>query len=170
MKTLSARILLFLLTGLILHTFTPTFVLAEKADEDFSRNGQSETVVQERGAGLSNKNAPFWFERGSLYATYGNGAAAVASFKKAIAVDPEFAEAYFNMGVVYGEMGAYQKALDAINHAISFKPETGRYYYGRGWNYLRSGSTEQAMTDIRKAAGLGDLEAKKYLENIAPRN
>lgn len=44
--------------------------------------------VEPVGAGkLTEKDARYWFEKGSLYATYGNKNAAIKAFEKAISLD-----------------------------------------------------------------------------------
>jgi len=125
--------------------------------------------VTGQAAESAEKDARSWFEKGALLATYGNSNAAIRAFKKAIAIDSGYTEAYFSMGVVYGDMGDYPSAIAAVNQAIGNEPENGRFYYGRGWIYQLSGVMENALADFRKAAGLGNPEAVKYLEEIATR-
>ena len=114
------------------------------------------------------KKAGYWFRKGSLCATYGNDRAAIAYFKKTLALNPGHRGAYFSQGVSYGQLGQHQKALEAIDRAIALEPENGHFYYGRGRVHLLSGNSHQAMLDFKKAAELGDEDAQFYLGEIPP--
>ena len=118
-------------------------------------------------AGLSDvKKAGYWFRKGSLCATYGNDHAAIAYFKKTLALNPGHRGAYFSQGVSYGQLGQHQKALEAIDKAIALEPENGHFYYGRGRVHLLAGNNDQARLDFKKAAELGDEDAQVYLGEI----
>jgi len=115
----------------------------------------------------SDKNADYWFEKGSLCATYGNDRAAIKYFQKTIELDPNRSEAYFEQGISYGQLGEFDKGLALINKAIEMQPQNGMYLYGRGRLYLLSGEKETAMQDFNKAAELDDEDARSYLEHLA---
>lgn len=110
----------------------------------------------------------YWMEKGGLYAAYGNEDAAIESFQKALELDPENPDAAFSLGLAYADKGNYGKALDLINRALSAKPENGNYLYGRGWVYLQENRHEKAMEDIARAAELGNADAIRYMDGIAP--
>lgn len=112
----------------------------------------------------------YWLDKGGLFSVYGNQKAAAEAFQKAIDLDPQKSEAYFNAGVVFAEMGEYRKALDTMNRAISLDPENARYYYGRGWIHILQHNRELGLSDMRKAAERNSADARKYIEEIAPRH
>ena len=116
----------------------------------------------------NSKSAEYWFRKGSLCATYGNDMAAVAYFKKAVALNPGYKGAYFSQGVSYGQLGQHAQALAAIDKAIDLDPDNGLFYYGRGRVHLLSGNQDSAMQDFKKAAELGDEDAQLYLGEITP--
>jgi tetratricopeptide (TPR) repeat protein len=115
----------------------------------------------------SGKDADYWFEKGSLCATYGNDRAAIKYFQKTIALDPNRSDAYFEQGISYGQLGEFDKGLALVNKAIEMQPQNGMYFYGRGRLYLLSGEKEEAMQDFNKAAELDDEDAKSYLDHLA---
>lgn len=117
-----------------------------------------------------NGDAGYWFEKGGLYSAYGNEKAAIESFHKVLALEPDNMEAAFNLGISYAEKGRYDNALDFINRALSRHPEKGVYLYGRGWVLLKEGQREKALDDIRKAAEIGNPDAVRYINEIAPRS
>lgn len=70
-------------------------------------------------ASPEDKDARDWFEKGGLYAAYGNEDAAIKCFQKVLELNPDNTEAAFNLGLVYAEKGEYEKALDFINKITS---------------------------------------------------
>ena len=114
------------------------------------------------------KKAGYWFRKGSLCATYGNDRAAIAYFKKTLALNPAHKGAHFSQGVSYGQLGQPQQALAAIDRAIALEPGNGHFYYGRGRVHLLAGNSDQALLDFKKAAELGDEDAQFYLGEIPP--
>ncbi len=113
---------------------------------------------------LTEDDPRYWLNQGLLFATYGNDKEAIKHFKKSIHMDPENPSAYFNLGLSYSGMGEYEKAIAAISRAIALSPENGDYYYGRGWVLQFSGDQAAGFTDIQKAAELGSMDARTYLE------
>jgi len=116
-------------------------------------------------AGVQSMDSTYWLNQGAICYTYGNPKAAIAYFKKAIELDPGNASAYFNMGICHGETGQYQEAISCINKALEINPENGSYFYGRGWVRLLFGDKDKALKDFRRAAELGDSDARAYLQD-----
>ncbi len=56
---------------------------------------------------------------------------AIASYKKAISLKPDFAEAHCNLGLLYKESGQLNEAIASYHRAISFKPD-----YAKAHRYL----------------------------------
>ena len=106
----------------------------------------------------------YWFDLGGLFATYGNYMAAVEAYQKALALNPNMHQAFFASGVAYMEMGNQDEALNRINRAIDLAPQVAHYYYGRARVILLSGQPTQARDDFRKAAEMGDPDARAYLQ------
>jgi len=125
----------------------------------------SAKTSQTAAASAEHRDPNYWFQKGALCATYGNNQAAVNYFGMAIALDPGHSGAHFSQGVSYGQLGNYTRALAAINRAIEMRPRNGLYYYGRARVYLLSGEKANAMADFRRAADLGDEDARIYLKN-----
>lgn len=106
----------------------------------------------------------YWIDRGALYATYGNYKAAVDAYQKAMELDPSLSMVFYNLGLAYAEMEAFDQALANLNKAIMMSPRNSRYYYARARVLLLSGKQERAGHDFRKAADMGNPDAKAYLE------
>ena len=65
--------------------------------------------------------------------------------------------------ICYAETGEYEEGISSINKAIEITPEKRSYFYGRAWSYLLAGNKEKAVVDLKRAAELGDSDAKAYL-------
>ena len=145
---------------------------SDKKIEPEIPKGLPENTVEkeetEKTSGVMIKDADYWFNKGVLFAVYGNEKAAIASFKKAIELAPQWSGAYFQLGVAYGEIGEYDAALKSIDRAIELDAKKGAYFYGRGRVLLLSGNYLKAQEDFKKAAALGDKDAMRYLEKQPP--
>ena len=157
-RIVSYRFILLFLTAL----FTIGLVQSISASETTS----DKAVASKKAKLYESQKAGYWFRKGSLCATYGNDLAAIAYFKKTLALNPGHKGAYFSQGVSYGQLGQHQMALAAIDRAIALEPENGHFYYGRGRVHLLAGNRDQAMMDFQKAAELGDEDAQYYLGKI----
>jgi superkiller protein 3 len=127
-------------------------------------SGSSMAADYDNVAIVDKQGPAYWLDQGGLFATYGNYTAAIEAYQKALALDPQNAEAHFDIGVAYGELDEFDSALLHINKAIALEPGQGRYYYGRAWVYLISGRSDKALDDFKKAAEMGDPDAIVYLE------
>jgi tetratricopeptide (TPR) repeat protein len=139
----------------------------EKTVTDTNKKPQEAKADTVKKADAQDKNTTYWYDKGILLSVYGNDEAAIPYFQKVIELDPEHSDAYFQLGVSHGEIGQYQKAIDFINHAIMLNTEKGVYFYGKGWVYLLSGNKEKALENFKKAAAMGNNDAKNYLEKYA---
>ena len=128
---------------------------------------EKEPSVQEQPI---EESPSYWADKAGLSATYGNNAAAVKYYTKAVSLDPERSDFYYFMGVSYGELGKFDQAMENINKAISMNKFDARYLYGRGRVYLKVGNEAAAMKDFNKAAAAGNQDAQQYLMYKSSRN
>ena len=100
----------------------------------------------------------------------------IACFTRAIALDPEYAEAYLNRGLVYALAGGYDQILTDLNKAIDIglpNPNmTAFAHFLRGVLYADMGEREKAVSDLEKALELGlepslEQNAQALLEELA---
>ncbi|MFH1102579.1 MAG: tetratricopeptide repeat protein [Pseudomonadota bacterium] len=106
-------------------------------------------------------------EKGTLSSLTGDFKGAAVSFETVIEKYPKNSDAHFYRGLAYQEMENLPEALSSLNRAIELNPEKGVYYYGRGRAYLVSGEKEKAITDFKRAAVLGNEDARRYLKETA---
>ncbi len=113
---------------------------------------------------------------------------AIKNYKKAVFVEPKFAEAWVNLGNAYGLKSEYNNALSAFDKAIAIDPAYGKALYGKAITLRNLGNLEEAMeiantilrlydaNEVRAFkkdlidAGIEDtqyiLENKKYIEEL----
>ncbi len=115
------------------------------------------------------KDFHYWFDKGALLSVYGNQNAAIQAFQNAIELEPENSGAHFNMSIAYAENGDFHEAMEAVNMAKRLNPGSALYQYGKAWIYIRFGDTIQGTVEMQKAAEMNSLDAKQFLQSIAPR-
>lgn len=72
-------------------------------------------------------------------------------YKRAIKLNPKFADAYVNLGVIYRETGKFQLAIDAYLQALSINPREGDAANNIGNLYLSLGSLVEAEAWLLKS-------------------
>ena len=70
---------------------------------------------------------------------------AIKNYKKAVFVEPKFAEAWVNLGNAYGLKTEYNNALSAFDKAIAIDPAYGKALYGKAITLRNLGNLEEAM-------------------------
>ncbi len=74
---------------------------------------------------------------------------------RAIAIDPNDAEAYNNRGFAYAELGEFTKAIADYDRAIDIDPDDAFAYYYRAFMHAALDNTFKARADMRKYRELG---------------
>jgi tetratricopeptide (TPR) repeat protein len=89
---------------------------------------------------------------------------AIDCYKKAIELKPNLAVAHLNMGVAYDDWdGQYEKAIKCYKKAIELEPDYTEAYFNMGLAYRQKRDEKQTIGCMKKAAELGDADAKKWL-------
>ena len=70
---------------------------------------------------------------------------AIKNYKKAVFVEPKFAEAWVNLGNSYGMKLEYNNALLAFDKAIAIDPVYGKALYGKAITLRNLGKSDEAM-------------------------
>jgi Flp pilus assembly protein TadD len=131
--------------------------------------GQSVTVARLRHK--TPREALKAFARAEKLSRAGNKGAAADELEKAVARDPEFAEAHCNLGVQYAQLGRLQEAAGEFERAIALDPSLSKSYYNLGLVYFQVGDVVQAERNVRRAlqvSGNNSL-ARSFLESLQSR-
>lgn len=91
------------------------------------------------------------FDRGSKCVKEGSYERAILHFTKAIALDPDYAEAYVKRSLCYNKIGEFEKAIADSTEAIRISPNNASYYDGRATDYCDYGDEERAIADSKEA-------------------
>jgi tetratricopeptide (TPR) repeat protein len=87
---------------------------------------------------------------------------AVAEFEKALALDPDDAEAHRNLGTAYGEQGRWEEAAAAYEKAIELAPDFGEAYGDLAAAYFNLGKLAEAVAAGEKGIELDPNYAMAY--------
>jgi tetratricopeptide (TPR) repeat protein len=92
--------------------------------------------------------------RGNAYIHQGKPEEAVASFKEAIQLNPNSAEAHHNLGIAYSNQAKYDEAIPSFKKAIETDPKNAKALGGLGNAYFRQGQLDEAVASFKKAIEL----------------
>ncbi len=100
--------------------------------------------------------------RGISHTKNGEFDLAIAAFRKAIKINPDYAEAHCNIGIVYECKGEYYRAIEIYTEVIQHDPNCVEAYNNRGIVYGEKGEFDLAIKDFNKAIELKKHYAKAY--------
>jgi tetratricopeptide (TPR) repeat protein len=89
---------------------------------------------------------------------------AIEDYNKAIALNPNYAEAYYNRGNAYYFKGQYDRAIEEFNKAIALNPNDATAYNNRGLAYGKKGHYDRAISDFQRACDMGNEKGCKNLQ------
>ncbi|SEB03372.1 O-linked N-acetylglucosamine transferase, SPINDLY family protein [Paraburkholderia sartisoli] len=107
-------------------------------------------------------NAIYYNNLGNVLIRRGEHHAAIASYREALALKPDYAEAHNNLGNALREAGEYAAAVDSCANALALAPE-----YVEAWNNLGNafkddGNEDAALKSYTKALSLRPDYAEAY--------
>ena len=96
------------------------------------------------------------FNQGNKYLGDSKYDEAILSFKEAVRIKPDFAEAYNYLGVAYRKAEKKDEAIDAYKKAIKVKPDYELAYFLLGVAYGSKGMSKEAKEAYKNAIRLND--------------
>ncbi len=81
---------------------------------------------------------------------------AIIEFKKAIEIDPEFAEAYNNLGYTFLKRNSYQDAIDAFVKGIEKDRSYADLHNNLGFTYFRINKYQEAINELNRALEINE--------------
>ena len=88
--------------------------------------------------------------------------AAIACYKIAIKIKPDYADAYNNMGVALKEKGELNAAIEIYKKAIKIRPDYADAYYNMGVALKDEGDADAAIDSYKKALKINPDHAETY--------
>lgn len=102
-------------------------------------------------------NALLYFQLGAAYERNGQFGEAATCFKKAIAAEPDFAEALNYLGYMWAERGQnLRQARVLIERAVKLDPTNAAYLDSLGWVLFKQNRPRHALKYIMRAAELSE--------------
>ncbi len=100
--------------------------------------------------------------RGLAYSELKQYDRAIENYRKAIELNPKYAEAYSNRGLAYSELKQYDRAIEDYGKAIKLNPDLPEAYNNRGLAYYELKQYERAIENYGKALELNPDDAVAY--------
>jgi tetratricopeptide (TPR) repeat protein len=92
--------------------------------------------------------------RGTAYVSKGSSDQAIEDFKKALELNPKYAEALDGLGWAHVQKGEFQNAIKDLDLAIQFKPKYWYAHSNRGSAYAGLGDHQRAIRDFSESIRL----------------
>ena len=96
---------------------------------------------------------------GNAYGVKGDFEQAVEAYRKAVGLDPTFAEAWMNLGVTAMRAGEPAMAAEGFRRAAVLLPDDEETHFNLGVALEKTGRPEEAAQAYRRSASLGDARA-----------
>lgn len=94
-----------------------------------------------------------YYNLANAYTRQGQDQQAIADYRHAIALRPDFAEAHDNLGIALRKQGDLKQALAQFRRAAALDPDDYRTHYNMAIAHNAAGDTAQAITEYRAALG-----------------
>jgi len=101
-----------------------------------------------------NPSSSMYCNLGAALRNQGKLDAAVASYHKALAIKPDFAEAHYNLGIALQQQGKFDAAAASYHQALSIKPDYAEAHGNLGNALQRQGRLDAAVASYLKALSI----------------
>ena len=127
------------LLGVIAHQIRRHDLAVELIGQAIKRNGQNPLYFSNLGNALK--------DQGKLDE-------AIAAYRQAIGIKPDYAEAHSNLGNALKEQGKLDEAIAAYRQAIGIKPDYAEAHSNLGNALKNQGKLDEAIAAYRQAIGI----------------
>jgi tetratricopeptide (TPR) repeat protein len=123
--------------------------------EEEARFATAASVLRPQSPGAMNDLGGALVDKGSLDE-------AIAAYKEAIRLKPDFAQVYNNLGGALVDKGSLDEAVAAYKEAIRLKPDFAEAYHGLGRALRKKGSLDKAIAAYKEAIRLKPAYVMAY--------
>lgn len=99
---------------------------------------------------------------GAANAGLGNPQGAIESFKKALQINPDYAEAHNSLGIALQGQGRFDEAIASYDKALQIKPDLFEALNNRGAALMHQGRLDEAIASFGKALEINPSFAEAH--------
>jgi tetratricopeptide (TPR) repeat protein len=111
------------------------------------------------------QEAALHFDRGMALQAQGRLEEAAASYRQALALQPDFAEAHYNIAIIFNELGRVEEAAESCRKAAEIRPDLAEAHSNLGSALQVLGRLDEAIASHRRALALRP-ESADWLYNL----
>jgi tetratricopeptide (TPR) repeat protein len=111
---------------------------------------------------FDNKHPSAFYILGMAQSQQGKNEEAIASYNKALALQPDFIEALVNLGNLYNMAGELDKAINCYEKALALQPGNPALLSITGTTYVELDKPEQAIPLLQQALARDPSDAESY--------
>lgn len=120
-------------------------------------------IILSRLLNLDPLNYPSMYsKRGQVYYIQKQYSAAIKELEKAIAINPDYADAYCVLGSVYADLKKNTEALEKYRQAALRDPDFYKPYFLRATLLRKQGKYDESLKDFNKAVSLNPKNSYSY--------
>ena len=159
--------LLLIAVGLVLFV-DPSWAEATKTNSDVIKakdkikEAEDTTVIKKSGSKRLSREEVEWFKKGYNASMAKKYDEAIEYYKKAIAINPNYADAHANLGVNYMQKGKFDEAISNLKEAIEIDPMNAGAHFNLGLVYDKKGKVDEAIFEYEKTLDIDPCFAKAY--------
>lgn len=172
LPSVAVLLLILILSGVTIFTFTYLFGATSKGDSNSSAISNSDRTKLASNIKLAEstdesvlKTSKEFYRQGNKFYGQRKYKQAIEAYTKAIENNPNDFGLYNNRGIAYHATEEFEKAIADYNKAAELNPYDDSAYNNRGAAYEDTGNIEQAIADYRKAIEL-DPDSKTAKNNL----
>jgi tetratricopeptide (TPR) repeat protein len=110
----------------------------------------AELVPMSSSSGESNQQAVEYFNQGHYYTVLNQSDNVIASYQKALEIDPNYTAARYNLLFAYYDAGRYEQAIATIDKLLEKSPEYPYIWGKRGDALVQLGRYNEAIESYNK--------------------
>jgi len=127
----------------------------------------SSPAVEQRRQSPAEASAATEYDRGVRARVVENWPTAEDAFRRAIAFQPDFADAWNELGFALRHLGRYPESVEAYGEALRLRPEFPEALEYLGEAYVKMGRLDDARRILDRLRALDGVRARELSEEIA---
>ena len=97
------------------------------------------------------RSADLLFDQGNILLVNEEYEEAIASYERAVEINPDDQDAWYGLGYALGNLGRYEEAIASYERAVEINPDKEKAWYNRGIALGNLGRYEEAIASYERA-------------------